>query len=214
MEILKQSLTALHVAAGVLSLISAFMASSVKALRLPHRMHVLSGRTFAWAMLGVCATAIPLSLLGGKLLLLLVAVFSGYLALAGWREAVRPRGAHAWIDRTAPIVMIAAATLMLGWGGLALRAGASGGVVLLAFGAIGMMLSIADARRARRPAEGVERIAQHMIRMMAATIAVVTALVVVNARFDLGWVPWIAPTVLLTPLIVYWARAIRSGRLR
>ena len=212
MEILKPSLIALHVAAGVLSLIAALAASSVKALGLPQRMHVLSGRTFAWAMLGVCATAIPLSLLGGKLLLLLVAVFSGYLTLTGWRQAVRLRHAHAWIDRTAAILMMVVATLMLGWGGLSLRAGASGGVVLLAFGAIGLMLSIADVRCWKRPPEGVERIAQHMIRMMAATIAVVTALVVVNVRFDPGWVPWIAPTVLLTPVIVSWSRAIRSGR--
>ena len=214
MEMLKQSLTAMHVATGVLSLTAALAASSVKVLGLPQRMHALSGRTFAWAMLGVCATAIPLSLIGGKLLLLLVAVFSGYLTLTGWLQAVRPRHAHAWIDRTAAIVMIVTATLMLAWGGLSLRAGASGSVVLLAFGAIGLMLSVADVRCWRRPLEGVARIAQHMIRMMAATIAVVTALVVVNVRFDPGWVPWIAPTVLLTPVIVYWSRAIRSGRLR
>lgn len=213
MDPLKQSLIALHVAAGTVSLAAAIVASSAKAARLPHRLHVLSGRVFGWGMLGVSATAIPLSLLGGKLLLLLVAVFSGYLAIAGWREAVRARRGKAWIDRVAPAVMIVAATVMIGWGALALRAGGSGGVVLLVFGAIGLLLSVADARRMSRPAEGRERIAQHMIRMMAATISVVTALVVVNVRFDPGWVPWIAPTAVLTPLIVLWARKIRRGEL-
>jgi hypothetical protein len=52
-----------------------------------------------------------------------------------------------------------------------------------------------------------------MIRMMGATIAVLTASLVVNVRLEPGWLVWIAPTLVLTPFIAVWARRIRSGRM-
>ena len=48
---------------------------------------------------------------------------------------------------------------------------------------------------------------------MGATIAVVTAFLVVNVRFEPGWIIWLGPTVVLTPLIFVWAKRIRAGRL-
>jgi hypothetical protein len=40
--------------------------------------------------------------------------------------------------------------------------------------------------------------------MLAGTIAAVTAFTVVNVRVEPAFVVWLAPTVALTPLIVYW----------
>jgi hypothetical protein len=62
-------------------------------------------------------------------------------------------------------------------------------------------------------ADRITRIANHLIRMMGATIAVITAFLVVNVHFDPGWVVWLAPTVVLTPLIIVWSRRARQGRL-
>ncbi len=213
MDDLQSVLMLVHIAAGFLSLASALLAASAKALGLPHRVHVLSGRTFVWGMLGICVTAIPLSLMRSQLLLFLVAVFSGYLALAGWREAVRPRRPNAFVDRATPTVMLVAAAVMLGWGTLSMVGGDSGGIVLLVFGMVGLVLAVGDLRRLARPATGAARIAQHMTHMLGATISVITAALVVNIRFDPDWVVWIAPTVLITPLIVVWSRKIRGGRL-
>lgn len=206
-------LLAIHIAAGLAALASALLAASIKALRLPHRWHVVSGRVFVAGMFGIFLTAVPLSLIGGILFLLLVAILSLYLAIAGWREAVRHRTGGAWIDRAAPIAMVLAGTAMAVWGGLGLVAGNVGGIVLLAFGAIGLLVSFEDLRRIGRPSEGAARIAHHMSRMMGATIAVVTAFLVVNVHFEPGWVIWLGPTVLLTPVIFVWARRIRAGRL-
>lgn len=205
-------LLAAHIASGFAALASALVAASVKALRLPHRWHVLAGRVFVAGMAGIFLTAVPLALMGGVLFLLLVAVLSLYLALAGWREAVRARGRSAWIDRTAPIAMILAGAAMAGWGTLGLVAGNFGGIVLLVFGAIGLLVAIEDLRRIGRSAAGPARIAHHMSRMMGATIAVVTAFLVVNVRFEPGWIVWLGPTALLTPVIFVWARRIRAGR--
>lgn len=164
-------------------------------------------------MLGICLTALPLSFIGDQvlLLLLLVAILSGYLAFAGWREAVRPRSSYAWADRTASIIMIVAAATMLAWGALALVRGKSGGIVLLLFGVIGMLLAVNDLRRIAHPAVGADRIAVHMARMMGAMIAVITAFLVVNVRFSPSWVIWIAPTMVLTPLIALWSKRVRAA---
>ena len=206
-------LLAVHIASGFAALGSALVAASAKACGLPHRLHVLAGRVFVAGMFGVFLTAVPLSLLGGILFLLLVAILSFYLAIAGWREAVRHRSRGAWIDRVAPIAMILAGVAMASWGARGLFAGNVGGVVLLVFGAIGLLVSIEDLRRIGRPVETRARIAHHMSRMMGATIAVVTAFLVVNVRFEPGWIIWLGPTVVLTPLIFVWAKRIRAGRL-
>ncbi len=209
---LQTTLTATHIAAGSVCLASGVLAASVKALGLRHRAHVVAGRAFVWGMLGVCATAIALALIGERVLvlLLLVAVLSGYLAFAGWREAVRLRRPCAWLDRAAAVLMIAAAAIMLIWGGWALLGGATGGIVLLLFGSIGGMVAVIDLHRLRHPAQRAARTAHHMACMLGATTAVVTAALVVNVRFEPAWAVWIAPTLLSTPIIFLWSKRVGS----
>jgi len=209
---LQTTLTATHIAAGSVCLASGVLAASVKALGLPHRAHVVAGRAFVWGMIGVCATAIALALIGERVLvlLLLVAVLSGYLAFAGWREAVRLRRPCAWLDRAAAFLMIAAAAIMLIWGGWALLGGATGGIVLLLFGSIGGMVAVIDLHRLRHPAQRAARTAHHMACMLGATTAVVTAALVVNVRFEPAWAVWIAPTLLSTPIIFLWSKRVGS----
>ena len=40
--------------------------------------------------------------------------------------------------------------------------------------------------------------------MMAGTIATVTAVMVVNVSMNPVWLPWLLPTIVITPLIVWW----------
>lgn len=209
-----EPLLAIHIASGSVALAASLAAPACKVLRMPHRLHVAAGRIFGWAMLGIVLTALPLAFDGGSLLLLLVAVLSGYLAFAGWREAARRSGTRSWIDRTAAILMVAAGAVMSGWGGLLLANGHGGGIVLVAFGAIGLLLSVGELRRAGRPVDQPTRLVIHMSRMMGATISVLTAFLVVNVRFEPGWIVWLAPTVVLTPMIFWMAGSIRSGELR
>ena len=44
--------------------------------------------------------------------------------------------------------------------------------------------------------------------MLAGTIATVTAALVVNVDTEPVWLAWILPTVLMTPLIVWWNRRV------
>ena len=209
-----EPLLSIHIASGSVALAASLAAAGSKVLRMPHRLHVVTGRIFGWAMLGIVLTALPLAFEGGSLLLLLVAVLSGYLAFVGWREAVRRAGTRSWIDHMAAILMAAAGAVMSGWGGLVLVNGHGGGIVLVAFGVIGLFLSVGDLLRAGRPVDQPTRLVIHMSRMMGATISVLTAFLVVNVRFEPGWIVWLAPTVVLTPLIFWMAGSIRSAKLR
>ena len=93
-------------------------------------------------------------------------------------------------------------------------AGGAEPVILLVFGSIGLTLALSDWRDWRRgPIVGKARIARHLTRMLAGTIATVTAAAVVNLPFLPPLVLWLGPTVLLTPLIFWWnARVLRPAR--
>jgi len=53
-------------------------------------------------------------------------------------------------------------------------------------------------------ATGKERISRHLTNMMGGTIAVITAVLVVNPPFEPEWIWWVLPTVLITPVIFWW----------
>jgi len=55
-----------------------------------------------------------------------------------------------------------------------------------------------------------ERISRHLTNMMGGTIAVITAVLVVNPPFEPEWVWWVLPTALITPVIFWWKRKILS----
>ena len=51
--------------------------------------------------------------------------------------------------------------------------------------------------------------------MLAGTIATVTAVAVVNVDPDPGWLTWILPTLVITPLIIWWnVRVAQRARRR
>ncbi len=85
-------LLAVHVAAGFLALTGATIATATMFFDCPHKWHVYSGKVFVFGMTGIVVTAIPITLIKSNYLLLLITVFSGYLALAGWRYAKNRTG--------------------------------------------------------------------------------------------------------------------------
>ncbi len=49
--------------------------------------------------------------------------------------------------------------------------------------------------------------------MMGASIAAATAFLVVNIQTNPVWITWIAPTVVITPLIIYLNRRVLYDRI-
>lgn len=173
-------------------------------------MHVRAGRVYAIGMTLIFLTAIPLALLGSSVFLLLIAVFSFYLVFAGWRFARNRSRRPQPVDWAAAAIMGVTGLAMWGYAVVLALSGSGQWVTLLVFGFISVALSVADglffiqgARASRRPPPH-QRIQRHLTNMMAGTIATITAVMVVNISMNPVWVPWLLPTFVITPIIVWW----------
>lgn len=195
----------LHIAAGTVAVLAGVVAMVTTK---GGRRHRQAGTAFVAAMAGVVATTFLLAWFDPtrfRLFLVLVAVFSGYMAFSGYRVLARKRP----VDDPTPVdwaaaVLVVTACLALGsWGVARLGGGSTFGVVLVVLGGIGLAFGLVDLRTFRTG--GGEWVVSHLQRMVGAFIATVSAVSAVNLG-SLGAVAWLWPTVALTPLIVYWSR--------
>jgi hypothetical protein len=210
---LTTTLLGIHILAGVTALGGAIVAIVTKSLDMTHRWHVYGGRVFFWSAATIFVTAIPLALVKSNLFLLLVAVLSFYVAFAGWRYATHRAGTPRAIDWGSAGAMAVGAVLMFPLGVYLVRIGNLNGITMIVFGIAGGVLCTLDFLALKRGgAKGLARIAQHMTMMLAGTTAIVTAFVVTNFKMQPSYVPWIAPTLIATPIILYWMVRIRAGR--
>jgi hypothetical protein len=201
-------LLVIHVLAGTVALLcSAIAVSSQKGKKL----HVLSGRTYFWCMVGIFLTAIPMSIINSNIFLFLIAIFSFYLAFSGMRFAKNRKGIATTIDWIAVSLMILSG---LGMWVLAVIYFINDNfqyITLLVFGFIALALGYGDyISHKNKAAIGKERIAKHLTNMMAGTIAVITAVLVVNVNIEPIWIWWLLPTAVITPIIFYWNKKTLS----
>jgi hypothetical protein len=176
-----------HALAGTTALISAFGAISTKkgAAR-----HIFLGRIYSVAMAYVVIGASVISVLRPNPFLFSIALFSGYLVWTGYRRA-------------------------RGYGIYILINGETLGVVLLVFGITTYLFVREDSKALKENLfKSKYRIASHLQRMLGGTIATITAVLVqqVVPRIEgtnlPAFIVWLAPTILITPLITYWSRKI------
>ena len=201
-------LLALHVSAGVLALLSAAVAIFSEKGK---QVHLIAGSAYFWGMVGIFLTAIPMSLLTGNIFLFLIAVFSFYLAFSGRRFAKNRTGIAQRIDWIANFLMLSSGVGMWLLAAWYVAQDNPQYVTLAVFGFLALGLGYLDFRvHTTEAARGKERIARHLTNMLAGTIAVVTAVLVVNVQMEPVWVPWILPTVVLTPVIVWWNGKVLS----
>tara|TARA_R110002049_G_scaffold65655_4_gene172135 strand:+ start:3118 stop:3759 length:642 start_codon:yes stop_codon:yes gene_type:complete len=197
-------LLTIHIVAGFTALGTSLVAAINKLANWPHRWHALAGRLFFVAMTAIFATAVPLSIATRNLFLLLIAVFSFYLALSGWSYARNRTGEPAALDWTRVLTMLASAVAMALYGSYLLYRGSNDGITLLVFAILAGFLSFKDLSILRAGGfTGNARIARHLTMMLAGSIATITAFLVVNIQFSPMLVLWLAPTALITPFIFF-----------
>ena len=192
----------IHILAGTIALLAAaFAICSEKG----KKTHIIAGRTFYWGMVGIFLTALPMSIITINVFLFLIAFFSFYLAFAGRRFAQNRKGVASTVDWIAVGLMISAG---LGMWVLAVFYSIENNsqyITLSVFGFIAIALGYTDYKTYKRQeATGKKRIARHLSNMMGGTIAVVTAVLVVNVDMEPQWLLWVLPTLLITPVIIYW----------
>ena len=205
-------LLVVHIAVGTLGTVGGVVAMLTRKGSLWHRR---AGRVFAVSMLAIIGLALVMSVMRPNAFLFMVGLFSAYLVAVGWRAAVVRDGRPRRLDWTIAWSMAGAGLVMIGWGVAGMVTGASyPAPVLIVFGLIGGAFALGDLRLFRAGgARGVDRIARHLGHMTGGFIAALTAVLVVNGGALPDLVRWLAPTVLLTPVIVTWrVRLARDAR--
>ena len=198
-----QILLPIHILAGTIALLSAIMAVLSEKGK---KLHVLSGRTYFWCMVTIFLTAIPMSIITSNIFLFLIAFFSFYLAFAGIRFARNRKGIATTSDWIAVGLMILSGVGMWTLAAILFMNNNSMYIPLLVFGGFAIVLGYGDFKSHKnKTAIGKERIGKHLQNMIGGTIAVITAVLVVNVTIEPVWVWWVLPTVLIVP-VIFWYR--------
>ena len=207
------ALLVIHIISGTATLLSAAIAIFSKLADSAHKWHVISGRIFFWGMTGIFLSALAMSLIRVNTPMLFVSIFSFYFAWMGRHYALNRQGVTNGLDKVVIPVMTFVFAAMTLYGIFALYLWEQGfGIVIIVFGVIGVLNSYGDWQILRRGgAKGKERIAEHLGKMLGGTIAAITAFLVINVHVEPAYIVWLAPTVLLTPLLVIWSRKINGG---
>lgn len=200
----------IHIICGFSSLFLALGAMLSPKGQAKHRK---LGRLFFYGMTGIFITAIPLSLIKNNLFLFLIAFFSYYLAFSGWRYAKNKEGNATKLDFLIGSVMLTISLIMVGIGVYRFHIDNFRTISLLVFGVIGFILSWSDLKAYRNhSATGKQRIANHLGAMLGATIATLTAFSVTNLHVEPQIILWLGPTLLLTPVIIYWKHTVMKNK--
>lgn len=212
-ELFFDTLLVIHVVAGTAGLTSALLASSNQK---GARSHRLIGTAYFWSMLIMGTSVIPVTVVQPDPFLLSIALFSLYMAFAGYR---RGRASYRYqpVDRVAAVLMAIVAAMMVGYGGFLVTSGDTLGFALAAFGLLGLGFGIEDSVEARNPLGHVDKVRIHLARMLGGTIAILTAVLVTQGSAFVSepaaeLALWLAPTIFITPLIAAWSIRIKHTR--
>ena len=140
-------------------------------------------------MATIFLTAIPMSIISSNIFLFLIAIFSFYLAFAGMRFARNRKGVATILDWMAVCLMIFSGIGMWVLATIYFLNSNTQYIVLLVFGFLSITLGYADFKNYKNEsATGKERISRHLTNMMGGTIAVITAVLVVNVSIEPVWI--------------------------
>jgi hypothetical protein len=194
-----------HVTAGFSSFL---LAPVALATAKGGKQHKRWGMVYLWSMGVVAATALPMALYRPVLFLALVAVFSFYLAFAGFRvtrlKELARGGSATPIDWIAAVVTFVSSACLAGFGAFRPAWVQGFGIVAIVFGFIGMRASVAEMWKfVRKPREKMFWWYTHLGNMIGSYIAAWTAFSVVTLPQVFGhhmWL-WLWPTAVGVPAI-------------
>jgi hypothetical protein len=195
-----------HVLAGFSALITGVWAILVKK---GGRTHRIVGKVFFYCMLIVAVTALGVAIPKKQTFLLMIAVFAFFQNYFGVRATQQRDMMPNLLDWIVLIIAAVNSFFMV----------YSFEIVLLVFGVISSSLTFGqfkiylDVVRGREIPK-MKWLRQHIGMMMGALIATITAFLLVNVRgFSPSWLPWLAPTAILVPLIIYYQRKYATSKI-
>ncbi len=201
-------LIGIHVLFGAIAVLGMLIAL---ATRKGGRWHKCGGKTYALGMAVALSLSTLVAVLTSNLFLLSIGIFSAYLVYTGWRLAVAKDGARSVIDKVASNTLMAVGLLMIAYSAyLFFSIGDSLAIALAVFGVLAIAAAYTDYKSGDQWPSGKERIVQHLGRMGGASIATVTAVLVVNVQTDPAFIAWLMPTVVGSMAISYWTKRIQK----
>ena len=202
---IEKPLLYLHILAGFISLGIAYVLLFIKK---GNKRHKKLGMIYVYGMSTIFVTAIPLSLIGEfNPFLFVIAIFSFYLAFSGYRQGRDRNGAREQIDKALGIFITATSILFYSMAVSLYLIEDSMWITSVIFGSIALVFSINDFRRMKiveRP-NFYDKTNLHLNLMLAGTIATTTAFIVTIEPFSTLWLNWVAPTIVGTPIIIYFS---------
>ena len=203
---IEKPLLYLHILAGFISLAIAYILLFIKK---GNKRHKKLGMIYVYGMSTIFVTAIPLSLLGEfNPFLFVIAIFSFYLAFSGYRQGRDRNGAREQIDKVLGVFITATSILFYSMAVSLYLIEDSMWITSVVFGSIALGMGINDFRRMKiveRP-DFYDRTNLHLNLMLAGTIATTTAFIVTLNPFSIDWLNWVAPTIVGTPIIIYFSK--------
>ena len=203
---IEKPLLYLHILAGFISLGIAYVLLFIKK---GNKRHKKLGMIYVYVMSTIFVTAIPLSLLGEfNPFLFVIAIFSFYLAFSGYRQGRDRNGAREQIDKVLGVFITATSILFYSMAVSLYLIEDSMWITSVVFGSIALGMGINDFRRMKiveRP-DFYDRTNLHLNLMLGGTIATTTAFIVTIDPFSILWLNWVAPTIVGTPIIIYFSR--------
>ena len=203
---IEKPLLYLHILAGFISLGIAYVLLFIKK---GNKRHKKLGMIYVYGMSTIFVTAIPLSLIGEfNPFLFVIAIFSFYLAFSGYRQGRDRNGAREQIDKALGIFITATSILFYSMAVSLYLIEDPMWITSVIFGSIALVFSINDFRRMKiveRP-NFYDKTNLHLNLMLAGTIATTTAFIVTIEPLSTLWLNWVSPTIVGTPIIIYFSK--------
>ena len=196
----------IHALSGFMALLTGAIAIVTKK---GSDVHNKSGIVYFYAMMSVVITGFVVAIAEDNSFLTYVGCFTLYLTYSGYRsiqnKALKPNIPD-WII----------------WGigtlnGVAMVS--TFNIILFVFGILSLVNIVVDIRLFIKAIKGkslpkLSWLRRHVGMMLGAYIATFTASLVVNIQYEaIPWLPWLMPTFVLTPVIIYWTRQVKYGKL-
>lgn len=203
MEQVIRGLLWIHIAAGF----SAFFCAPVALLTVKGgKTHRRFGKYYFWLMAVVAATGAIIAVYRPIFFLVMIAAFSFYFSLHGYRVLKNKRRGPQPLDWVAVAIMLLASAGLL-YMGLAQPAGFPnpGRSISILFGLLGLYTGGVDVFHFLRPS--LDKNAwwfEHMSGMLGSYIGALSAFSAINLRFiPMPW-RWLWPTLIGVPLVTIW----------
>ena len=196
----------IHIISGTIGLLSGTLNMINKK---GNKLHKQIGLFFFYGMLINGISALVVACIHFNIFLFIVGVFSIYMVstaqrflfLRGIPTGQKPKNGD-WIVTYS---MLLFGLFFMIYGGALVAFSKNFGIVLLVFGIISLLMVKQDIGIYRGNIKNTNYwLLIHISRMVGTYIASITAFLVVNNTMLPGLVVWLAPGVLLTPLIFYW----------